>query len=72
MNSSKKIEEFMNSSKVRPSAGAVGSTFEHGGQGYLDDFRRKKQLICHRHVDDFRDGKNLIQYVWRETVRHTV
>ncbi len=40
---------------------------EHGHQGYLDDFRRKKQLICHRHVDDLRNEKKLIQYVGRET-----
>ncbi len=65
----------------RDSAGAVRNTFfygvsrkffflgfqEHGRQGYLEDFRRTKQLICHGHVDDLRNEKNLIQYVGRET-----
>jgi hypothetical protein len=45
---------------------------EDGHQGYLGDFRRKKQLICHGHVDDLWNEKNLIQYVGSETVRQTV
>jgi hypothetical protein len=36
-------------------------------KGTLTIFRRKKQLICHRHVDDLRNEKKLIQYVGRET-----
>jgi hypothetical protein len=47
MNSSKKIEEFMNSSKVRSPQEPFGALTSQ----YLDDFRRKKQLICYRHVD---------------------
>ena len=77
MNSSKKVEQFMNSSKSesllriraehiflrrQPQFFFFGFQ-EHGRQGYLDDFRREKKSIHHRHIDDFRNEKNVITYV---------
>ncbi len=51
------LEVFMNSSKNlnsfflrRQPQNFFFGFQEHSRQGYLDDFRRKKQLICHRHV----------------------
>ena len=65
----------------RPSAGAVWSTFfcgvsrnfffgfcEHCHQGYLDDFRRKKQLIHQRHAHTTSWTKHSSSNIWGGTI----